>query len=63
VIHRDLKPENVLILPHAAARGQIKILDFGLAGISQLDPWLTVPSQFLERTEFGADTADCCGAL
>ena len=38
VIHRDLKPENVLISRHAAGRKRIKILDFGLARISQLDP-------------------------
>jgi serine/threonine protein kinase len=38
VIHRDLKPENVLILRHAVGREQIKILDFGLARLSQLDP-------------------------
>lgn len=38
VIHRDLKPENVLILRHAAGREQIKVLDFGLARISHLDP-------------------------
>ena len=38
VIHRDLKPENVLISSHAAERGLVKILDFGLARISQFDP-------------------------
>src|SRR5258708_20783604 len=38
VIHRDLKPENVLISSGAADRERIKILDFGLARISQLDP-------------------------
>jgi len=37
VIHRDLKPENVLISTHGAGARQIKVLDFGLAKISQLD--------------------------
>ena len=36
VIHRDLKPENVLI--SGQGRERVKILDFGLARISQLDP-------------------------
>jgi len=38
VIHRDLKPENVLISSQAAGSEQIKVLDFGLAKILQLDP-------------------------
>jgi serine/threonine-protein kinase len=38
VIHRDLKPENVLISSDAAGRAQIKVLDFGLAKILQVDP-------------------------
>jgi hypothetical protein len=37
IIHRDLKPENVLISGHEAGRDQIKVLDFGLARIRQLD--------------------------
>jgi serine/threonine protein kinase len=37
VIHRDLKPENVLISSDAAGREQIKVLDFGLAKLRQLD--------------------------
>jgi eukaryotic-like serine/threonine-protein kinase len=37
VIHRDLKPENVLISGHEAGREQIKVVDFGLAKITQLD--------------------------
>ena len=38
VIHRDLKPENVLISGDASGRQQIKVLDFGLAKILQIDP-------------------------
>jgi hypothetical protein len=38
VIHRDLKPENVLISTTSPGREQIKVLDFGLAKILQLDP-------------------------
>jgi serine/threonine protein kinase len=38
VIHRDLKPENVLISSQPSGREQIKVLDFGLAKILQIDP-------------------------
>jgi eukaryotic-like serine/threonine-protein kinase len=38
VIHRDLKPENVLISSQGPGREQIKVLDFGLAKILQVDP-------------------------
>ncbi len=51
VIHRDLKPENVLISRQAAGREQIKVLDFGLAKILQIDPLnpqsLTAPGMII----------------
>jgi serine/threonine protein kinase len=35
VVHRDLKPDNVMILPRDDGAEQVKLLDFGIAKITQ----------------------------
>jgi hypothetical protein len=35
LVHRDLKPGNLMVIWHASGKFQLKILDFGLAKISQ----------------------------
>src|ERR1044071_1946230 len=39
IIHRDLKPDNVYLIPDAAVHGgqRVKILDFGMAKLADLD--------------------------
>lgn len=38
IVHRDLKPANILVVGAESGSPQIKILDFGLAKLSQMDP-------------------------
>ncbi len=37
VVHRDLKPDNVYLVPFAGSRDGVKLLDFGIARLTQAD--------------------------
>jgi len=49
VVHRDLKPENLFVTRLADGRQRLKIVDFGLAKMSELER-PRVPGQKLTRT-------------
>lgn len=49
-IHRDISPENVMVLPN----GDVKLLDFGLAKLDNIDGDLTRVGISLGKVQYGA---------
>ena len=49
-IHRDISPENVMVLPN----GDVKLLDFGLAKLENIDGDLTRVGISLGKVQYGA---------
>lgn len=64
VIHRDLKPDNIMLVPDAELPGgeRAKILDFGIAKISEGDGGLRTRSNMVMGTPTYMSPEQCHGA-
>jgi Tol biopolymer transport system component len=55
IVHRDLKPGNVMVTGAPSGPGLVKVLDFGLAKLTEPEPGELAPTQTLQpHTEEGA---------